>query len=133
MFDQLEQINSRPDPFEFYTAADLWTDDHTSKQMLACHLNTDIDVSSHRGELIDQAVAWIGSHFNVGTGYSLNAFEHREETVSYEENLLNGFWSPGKYYGFQTTFKYDDVSVVLDKYTPPRPAMKTKYSTRRLR
>ena len=220
MFDQLEQINSRPDPFEFYTAADLWTDDHTSKQMLAYHLNTDIDVSSRRGEFIDQSVAWIGSHFNVVTGtriadfgcgpglyanrlaklgasitgidfsersiehartvaaqaglkvayvnqnylefetedcfdiilmimcdfcalspaqritmlkkfqvmlapggsvlldvYSLNAFEHREEAVSYEENLLNGFWSPEKYYGFLTTFKYDDVSVVLDKYT----------------
>ncbi len=220
MFDQLEQINSRPDPFEFYTAADLWTDDHTSKQMLAYHLNTDIDMSSRRGEFIDQSVAWIDSHFNVGTGtriadfgcgpglyanrlaklgasitgidfsersiehartvaaqaglkgayvnqnylefetedcfdiilmimcdfcalspaqrmtllerfqailapggsvlldvYSLNAFEHRKEAVSYEENLLNGFWSPKKYYGFLTTFKYDDVSVVLDKYT----------------
>jgi len=220
MFDQLEQINSRPDPFEFYTAADLWTDDHTSKQMLAYHLNTDIDVSSRRGEFIDQSVAWIRSHFNVGTGtriadfgcgpglyanrlaklgasitgidfsersiehahtvaaqaglkatyvnqnylefettdcfdiilmimcdfcalspaqrmtmlekfqvmlapggsvlldvYSLNAFERREEVVFYEENLQNGFWSPEKYYGFLTTFKYDDVSVVLDKYT----------------
>ncbi len=220
MFDQLEQINSRPDPFEFYTAADLWTDDHTSKQMLACHLNADIDVSSRRGEFIDRSVAWIGSHFNVGTDtriadfgcgpglyanrlaklgaritgidfsersiehagavaaqaglnvayinqdylefetedcfdiilmimcdfcalspaqrmtllerfqailapggsvlldvYSLSAFEHREEAVSYEENLLNGFWSHEKYYGFLTTFKYEDVSVVLDKYT----------------
>ena len=220
MFDQLEQINSRPDPYEFYTAADLWTDDHTSKQMLAYHLNPDIDISSRRGEFIDRSVAWIGSHFNVGAGtriadfgcgpglyanrlaklgasvtgidfsersieyartvaaeaglkaayvnrnylefitedrfdiilmifcdfcalspvqrktmlekfqvmlspggsilldvYSLNAFEQREEAVSYEENLLNGFWSPEKYYGFQSTFKYDDVSVVLDKYT----------------
>ncbi len=220
MFDQLEQINSRPDPFEFYTAADLWTDDHTSKQMLACHLNTDIDVSSRRAEFIDPSVAWIGSHFNVGTGtriadfgcgpglyanrlaklgasvtgidfsrrsiehartvaaesgstaryvnqnylnfdtddrfdiilmimcdfcalspaqrrtmlhkfqsllapggsvlldvYSLSAFEQREEAVSFEENLLNGFWSPEKYYGFLTTFKYDDSGVVLDKYT----------------
>ena len=220
MFAQLEEINSRPEPFVFYTAADLWTDEHTSEQMLACHLNTDIDVSSRRSEFIDQSVAWIGSHFNVGTGtriadfgcgpglyanrlaklgasitgidfskrsiehartvaaqaglkvvyvnqnylefetedcfdiilmimcdfcalspaqritmlekfqvmlapggsvlldvYSLNAFEHREEAVSYEENLLNGFWSPEKYYGFLTTFKYDDVSVALDKYT----------------
>ena len=220
MFDQLEQINSRPDPFEFYTAADLWTDDHTSEQMLAYHLNADIDLSSRRVEFIDQSVAWIGSHFNVGTGtriadfgcgpglytnrlaklgasvtgidfskrsiehartvaaeegltaayvnqnylefetedrfdiilmimcdfcalspaqrmtmlekfqallasggsvlldvYSVNAFEQREEAVSYEENLLNGFWSPEKYYGFLNTFKYNDVSVVLDKYT----------------
>ena len=220
MFEQLEDINNRPEPFECYTAADLWTDNHTSEQMLAYHLNADIDVSSRRVEFIDQSVAWIGSHFNVATGtriadfgcgpglcanrlaklgasvkgidfskrsikhartvaaeegltaayvnqnylefetedrfdiilmimcdfcvlspaqrmtmlekfqallasggsvlldvYSVNAFEQREEAVSYEENLLNGFWSPEKYYGFLNTFKYDDVGVVLDKYT----------------
>ena len=220
MFEQLEDINNRPEPFECYTAADLWTDNHTSEQMLAYHLNADIDVSSRRVEFIDQSVAWIGSHFDVGTGtriadfgcgpglyanrlaklgasvtgidfskrsikhartvaaeegltaayvnqnylefetedrfdiilmimcdfcalspaqrmtmlekfqallasggsvlldvYSVNAFEQREEAVSYEENLLNGFWSAEKYYGFLNTFKYDDVGVVLDKYT----------------
>ena len=46
MFSQIEKINTRPEPFEFYTAADLWTDEHTSKQILAYHLNTDIDISS---------------------------------------------------------------------------------------
>lgn len=220
MFEQLEDINTRPEPFECYTAADLWTDNHTSEQMLAYHLNADIDVSSRRVEFIDQSVAWIGSHFDVGTGtriadfgcgpglyanrlaklgasvtgidfskrsikhartvaaeegltaayvnqnylefetedrfdiilmimcdfcalspaqrmtmlekfqallasggsvlldvYSVNAFKQREEAVSYEENLLNGFWSAEKYYGFLNTFKYDDVGVVLDKYT----------------
>ena len=220
VFEELEDINKRPEPFEFYTAVDLWTDDHTSEQMLAYHLNADIDVSSRRVEFIDQSVAWIGSHFNVGSGtriadfgcgpglyanrlaklgasvtgidfskrsiehartiaaeegvtveyvnqnylgfetenrfdiilmimcdfcalspaqrmimlekfqtllasggsvlldvYSLNAFEQREEAVSYEKNLLNGFWSPKKYYGFLNTFKYEDVAVVLDKYT----------------
>ncbi len=220
MFEQLEDINTRPEPFEYYTAADLWTDNHTSEQMLAYHLNADIDVSSRRVEFIDQSVAWIGSHCYVGTGtriadfgcgpglyanrlaklgasvtgidfskraikhartvaaeegltaayvnqnylefetedrfdiilmimcdfcalspaqrmtmlekfqallasggsvlldvYSVNAFEQREEAVSYEENLLNGFWSAEKYYGFLNTFKYDDVGVVLDKYT----------------
>ena len=220
MYDQLEQINSRPNPFEFYTVADLWTDDHTSEQMLAYHLNADIDMSSRRGEFIDQSVAWIGSHFNVGadtriadfgcgpglytnrlaklgasvTGidfsersiehartvaaeegstatyvnrnyleyttedrfdiilmimcdfcalspeqrmtiletfqvllapggsvlldvYSMHAFEQRKEAVSCEENQLKGFWSPEKYWGFLNTFKYDDIGVVLDKYT----------------
>lgn len=220
MFEQLEGINKRPEPFECYTATDLWTDDHTSERMLAYHLNADIDVSSRRGEFIDQSVAWIGSHFSVGTGtriadfgcgpglyanrlaklgasvtgidfskrsinhartvaaeerltvtyvhqnylefetedrfdiilmimcdfcalspaqrmtmlekfqrllasggsvlldvYSLNAFEQRREAISYEENLLDGFWSTEKYYGFLNTFKYDDVGVVLDKYT----------------
>ena len=220
MFEQLNQINSRPDPFEFYTAADLWTDDHTAKQMLAYHLNPNIDLSSRQSKFIDESVAWIGSHFNVGKGtriadfgcgpglyanrlaklgasvtgidfsahslayarssatqaglqvayvnedylefettdrfdiilmimcdfcalspsqrmtmlekfqamlapggsvlldvYSLNAFEDREEKISYEENPLNGFWSPEKCYGFQSTFKYDGLNVVLDKYT----------------
>lgn len=220
MFAQLEEINSRPEPFEFYTAADLWTHEHTSEQMLAYHLNTDIDVSSRRGEFIDRSVEWIASRFDVkpdtriadfgcGPGlyanrlselgasvtgidfskrsiehargaaaeaglatefvaedyldferadrfdlilmimcdfcalspaqrmvmldkfhslllpggsvlldvYSLNAFNQREETNSYEVNQLNRFWSAEKYYGFLSTFKYEDAKVVLDKYT----------------
>ena len=220
MFTQLEEINNRPELFQFYTAADLWTDEHTSEQMLAYHLNTGIDVSSRRGDFIDQSVAWIASHFHIesetriadfgcGPGlyaqrlarlganvtaidfsersieyarrvaaeagltieyvnqnyldfetedrfeiilmimcdfcalspsqrmlmlkkfhslilpggsvlldvYSLNAFKRREEVNSSGINLLDGFWSAEKYYGFLSTFKYDDAKVVLDKYT----------------
>ena len=49
--------------------------------------------------------------------YSLTAFEERKEAAIYEANLLYGFWSPDKYYGFQNTFKYEKEKVVLDKYT----------------
>jgi len=49
--------------------------------------------------------------------YSLTAFGQREEAATYEANLLNGFWSPNKYYGFLNTFKYEEEKVVLDKYT----------------
>jgi hypothetical protein len=38
MFKELEKINERPEAFEFYTASDLWTDEHTSTQMLSFHL-----------------------------------------------------------------------------------------------
>ncbi|MBN2477474.1 MAG: class I SAM-dependent methyltransferase [Pirellulales bacterium] len=220
MFDHLEDINSRPEPFQFYTAADLWTDEHTSKQMLAYHLDAEIDVSSRRGAFIEQSVEWIGSHFKIDEGsriadfgcgpglyasrlaklgatvtgidfsarsmefargeaqqsglsieyvnqnyldfetedrfdlvlmimcdfcalspsqrmvmlakfhsllvqggsvlldvYSLAAFHEREETASYGPNLLDGFWSANRYYGFLNTFKYDDAKVALDKYT----------------
>lgn len=220
MFNHLEDINRKPELFEFYTAADLWTDEHTSGQMLAFHLNTDIDVSSRKGDFIDESVAWIRSHFNVDTDtriadfgcgpglyssqlakygarvtgidfsersiqyardeakqfglsvkylhqnyldyhsdegfdiiimimcdycalspsqrkilltkfnsilrpggsvlldvYSLCAFNQREEAKSYEANMLNGFWSRDKYYGFLNIFKYDSEKVVLDKYT----------------
>jgi len=220
VFEELERINTRPKPFEFYTASDLWTDEHTSKQMLTFHLNKDIDVSSRKVEFIDRSVEWISSRFNVRVGmkiadfgcgpglyttrlaqrqadvtgidfskrsiqyaqevatreklsihyvnqnylefetddrfhlllmimcdfcalnpiqrkkmlskfhtilepggsvlldvYSLKTFEQREETATYETNLLNGFWSLNKYYGFLNTFKYEEEKVVLDKYT----------------
>jgi SAM-dependent methyltransferase len=49
--------------------------------------------------------------------YSLVAFARREETATYAYQLLDGFWSSERYYGFLNTFKYDDAKVVLDKYT----------------
>ena len=220
MFQELEEINRRPVPFESYTASELWTDEHTSKQMLAFHLNENIDVASRRAAFIDRSVDWIVSRFGVSkdtkvadfgcgpglyaarlarkqakvTGidfskrsiqyaiedaersglsiryvnenyldfetedrfdlvlmimcdfcalspeqrkqmlgkfhkllnpsghvlldvYSLASFEQREEIAKYEWNLLDGFWSPNKYYGFLNTFKYEKEKVVLDKYT----------------
>ena len=220
MFEQLKSINTRPEPFEFYTASDLWTDEYTSRQMLSFHLNEEIDVSSRHAAFINRSVEWIASHFNVGAGtkiadfgcgpglyatrlakkqadvtgidfskrsiqyaqevaakgelsihyvnqnylefetddrfhlilmifcdlcalspvqrktmlgkfhtilepggsvlldvYSLTAFAQREEMAVYEANLLNGLWSPNRYYGFLNTFKYEIEKVVLDKYT----------------
>jgi len=220
MFGELQSINARPKPFEFYTASDLWTDEHTSKQMLAYHLNEEVDISSRNAEFIDRSVEWIASHFDVGAGtkiadfgcgpglyatrlarkradvtgidfskrsveharevaarealsicyvnqdylefetderfhlvlmimcdfcalslvqrkkmlgrfhaalepggavlldvYSLTGFEEREEAAAYAADLLGGFWSAEKYYGFLNTFKYEEEKVVLDKYT----------------
>ena len=220
MFEELEKINTRPKPFEFYTASDLWTDEHTSEQMLTFHLNGNIDVSSRKTEFINRSVEWIASLFKVGKGtkiadfgcgpglyttrlaqrqadvtgidfsersiqyaqkvatgeglsinyvtqnyldfetddrfhlilmvmcdfcalspiqrkkmlskfhailepggsvildvLSLTAFDQYEEAATYEANLLDGFWSPNKYYGFLNTFKYEVEKVVLDKYT----------------
>jgi len=74
MFDELEAINSKPAPFEFYTAAELWTDDHTSKQMLAYHLNENIDLSSRKRGFIERSTAWIISHFGVHTGTQMADF-----------------------------------------------------------
>jgi 2-polyprenyl-3-methyl-5-hydroxy-6-metoxy-1,4-benzoquinol methylase len=220
MFQKLEITNERPAPFQFYTASDLWTDEHTSAQMLSCHLNEGMDLSSRNMQFINRSVEWITCLFNIGkdtqiadfgcgpglyatrlarhqanvTGidfsrrsieyarevaasehlninyviqnyldfetkerfdlvmmimcdfcalspaqrrdilskfhkilkpggsilldvYSLTAFEQREEAATYAVNLLNGFWSANKYYGFLNTFKYDNEKIVLDKYT----------------
>ena len=49
--------------------------------------------------------------------YTLVAYNQRKEQAAYEVNLLDGFWSPEKYFGFLNTFKYDEEKVILDKYT----------------
>jgi len=65
MFKELKEINSRPAPFQFYTADELWTDEHTSKQMLEYHLNESIDVSSRNKSFIERSVGWIVTQFGV--------------------------------------------------------------------
>ena len=65
MFDLLKKINNRPKPFQYYTAPELWTDDHTSKHMLNFHLNESVDISSRKLKFIDKSVEWIYSVFNL--------------------------------------------------------------------
>jgi len=74
MFEELERINERPEPFQYYTASDLWTDEHTSKQMLSFHLNEAIDVSSRNAGFINRSVEWITSEFNIGRGTKIADF-----------------------------------------------------------
>ncbi|MFC2173205.1 SAM-dependent methyltransferase [Acidobacteriota bacterium] len=74
MFEELQIICTRPRPFEFYTASELWTDEHTSKQMLSFHLNENIDASSRNTAFIDRSVEWIVSRFNIGAGAKVADF-----------------------------------------------------------
>ena len=67
MFKELEEINARPEPFQYYTAEALWTDEYTSKQMLKYHLNDSVDLSSRKSEFIHRSVEWITSHFNINS------------------------------------------------------------------
>ncbi|MFC2099275.1 class I SAM-dependent methyltransferase [Candidatus Bipolaricaulota bacterium] len=53
--------------------------------------------------------------------YTLQAYAGRQESTSHGSRLMDGFWTPGDYWGFKTTFKYDENSVVLDKYTIIEP------------
>jgi len=71
---RLEEINSRPAPFQFYTADELWTDEYTSKKMLEYHLNESLDLSSRNKDFIDRSVSWIVSHFRVDANTSIADF-----------------------------------------------------------
>lgn len=68
MFEKLKLINQRPAVWSRYTAADLWTDEHTSGQMLQLHLNPDLDMASRRAEFVERSVAWIKERFGIGAG-----------------------------------------------------------------
>lgn len=103
MFNTLVEINSRPAPFEFYTADELWTNPHTARQMLQYHLNADVDLSSRNHAFIGQSVNWIAEHFNISAdskvadfgcavGLYTNALAERGAAVTgidFSENSLN--------------------------------------------
>ncbi|MEJ2545894.1 MAG: class I SAM-dependent methyltransferase, partial [Calditrichaceae bacterium] len=74
MFKKLKEINSRPEPYQFYTAEELWADAHTSKKMLEFHLNESIDLSSRKKDFIDRSVEWIVSHFGINESTSIADF-----------------------------------------------------------
>jgi len=73
-FTWLEEINVRPAIWSAYTAADLWTDPHISKQMLAYHLNDAVDLSSRRTAFIERSVAFIVDRFGLRAGTSVADF-----------------------------------------------------------
>jgi len=74
MFEDLEEINRRPGPFEFYDAKELWTEDYRSKQMLSFHLNEKMDVASRNVDFINRSVEWVVSRFNVQKGMKIADF-----------------------------------------------------------
>ena len=92
-YKELKEINSRPTPFQFYTADELWANEHTSKQMLEYHINEAIDVSSRNKIFIERSVEWIVSHFGIdrqtaiadfgcGPGLYTTPFAEREADVT---------------------------------------------------
>jgi 2-polyprenyl-3-methyl-5-hydroxy-6-metoxy-1,4-benzoquinol methylase len=139
MFKKLEEINSRPAPFEFYTAEELWANEHTSKQMLAYHLNESIDVSSRKVEFIDRSVEWIVSNFGVdgdsqiadfgcgpglyasrlakkgakvtGIDFSESSIRYARETA--EKQALNINYIHANYLDFNTPDRFDLIIMIM--------------------
>ncbi|MFH2124893.1 MAG: class I SAM-dependent methyltransferase [Pseudomonadota bacterium] len=68
MFDELQEINRRPAPWERYTAGQLWTDPWVSSQMLAYHLDGSNAIASRSSEFIARAVPWMTGRFGLGPG-----------------------------------------------------------------
>lgn len=74
MFQDLQLMNQRPEPFVYYTAEELWADPYTARKMLEFHLNESIDVSSRNLAFIEKSVDWIASNFGLNAETSVADF-----------------------------------------------------------
>ncbi len=139
MFDILCEINTRPAPFQIYTAEELWTDEHTSKKMLEYHLNDTIDLSSRNATFIDRSANWIVSRFGVGKGVSVADFgcgpghyttrlaenganvtgiDFSKRSIDYakkiaEKKRLNINYVPHNYLDFETDDRFDLIIMIF--------------------
>lgn len=139
MFDQLKEITSRPEPFEFYTAEDLWTDPYTSRQMLTFHLNEDLDVSSRNRVFIERSVDWITRYFKVGSetkivdfgcgpglyttrlarkGAEVTGIDFSENSIRYARNVageegLSIDYVHQSYLDFETDKRFDLILMIM--------------------
>jgi 2-polyprenyl-3-methyl-5-hydroxy-6-metoxy-1,4-benzoquinol methylase len=139
MFEELEKINQRPEPFQYYTASDLWTDEYTSKQMLSYHLNEAIDVSSRNAEFIRRSVDWIADQFNIdnetkiadfgcgpglyatalakhgaqvtGIDFSKRSIDYAKEVAAREQLNIN--YLNQNYLEFETEEQFDLVVMIM--------------------
>lgn len=150
MFKALEKINERPRPFQFYTASDLWTDEHTSKQMLAFHLDEALDVSSRNAGFIDRSVNWITSAFDIGRdtgiadfgcgpglyaarlakrGARVTGIDFSKRSIDYAKGIAAGeqltiTYVHQDYLEFETEDRFDLVLMIMCDFCALSPAQR---------
>lgn len=74
MYKEINDINKKPKPFEFYTADTLWTNPYRAEQMLSYHLNSDIEAASRNTEFIDKSVSWMVECFKLNSESKIGDF-----------------------------------------------------------
>ena len=152
MFKELKKINSRPAPFQFYTADELWTNEHTSKQMLEYHLDDHVDLSSRNKEFIEQSVKWIISKFEIdktteiadfgcgpglyttrlaergarvtGIDFSQNSLNYAKQVAANKGLSINYILS--NYLEFETTDRFDLIMMIMCDFCVLSPAQRKK-------
>lgn len=150
MFEELSRINTRPKPFEHYTAGDLWTEEHTSAQMLKYHLDKEIDLSSRNHEFIERSVAWVVSHFEIGSGTRIADFgcgpglyttrlarhgalvigiDFSPRSIQYAKDIaakegLNVQYVNADYLDFETGERFDLITMIMCDFCVLSPAQR---------
>jgi SAM-dependent methyltransferase len=67
---RIRQLQEKPQPFEPGEPL-FWTDPHIASQMLAFHLNPDVDAASRRPETIEHITNWIATCVGLQPGDSI--------------------------------------------------------------
>ncbi|MCP4110736.1 MAG: class I SAM-dependent methyltransferase [Desulfobacteraceae bacterium] len=150
MFDRLEEINSRPAPFQFYTAEELWTDEYTSKKMLEYHLNEAVDLSSRNRDFINRSAKWIVSHFGINSNTGIADFgcgpglyatlfaennadvtgiDFSKRSIQYAKNAasqkgLNITYCQHNYLEFETEKRFDLITMIFCDYCALSPTQR---------
>jgi cyclopropane fatty-acyl-phospholipid synthase-like methyltransferase len=150
VFDDLNEINKKPKPFQYYTAEELWTDEHISKKMLEFHLDDSIDASSRNIDFINRSVSWILDHFNLdsnskiidfgcGPGLYTNRFaeegckvtgiDFSKRSINYAkqkalENNLDVNYINKNYLEFNTEDKFDLITMIMCDFCALSPAQR---------
>lgn len=155
MFEQLKNINKRPEPFEFYTASDLWTDEYISGQMLSYHLNEDVDLSSRNIKFVNRSVEWINRRFKIagknvadfgcGPGLYTERLAQRKanvvgidfskRSVQYAKHAANEQGLSIKYVNqnyleFETGDRFDLILMIMCDFCALSPSQRNKMLTR---
>ncbi len=135
----IKKICKRPKPFEFYTAEELWTDEHTARKMLEYHLNGDLDISSKNTIFIKKAVNWIDEYFNfsdrpnvidfgcgpglyttrfaqkgarvTGIDFSYSSIQYAKKTAA--KNDLDIEYIHQNYLNFESKHQFDLITMIM--------------------
>jgi cyclopropane fatty-acyl-phospholipid synthase-like methyltransferase len=147
MYQELKKINTKPKPFEFYTAESLWADTHTSKKMLSYHLNENIDMASRNKTFINNSIDWIVSEFSItndskicdfgcgpglytsalaktgaivtGIDFSKHSLEYAKAYAKKEE--LEITYIHKNYLDYKTDEKYDLITMIMCDFSALNP------------
>ncbi len=147
MFNELSEINSRPEPFEFYTAEELWTNEHTSQKMLEYHLDESIDAASRNHNFINRSSQWIIGKFGLNAnskvidfgcgpglytlrfaqcGADVTGIDFSKRSLDYaqkeaENSKLKINYLHANYLEYETDEKYDLITMIMCDFAALSP------------
>jgi SAM-dependent methyltransferase len=152
MFTQLQNINQRPEVFSVYTAEELWTDEHTAKEMLKYHLDEGLPLASRTHETIESSVAWMQSYFAIGDqtaiadfgcgpglyanrlaqlGAQVTGIDFSENSIAYaqgvaEQQGLSIDYRHQNYLDFKSEQKFDLICMIFCDFCALSPLQRQK-------